>query len=156
MILKFTVACVFVFAILAFLKFVEDSPIHSWKAVFLTGIPLSIIVCFWVKYSFPPPPPPAPKIQKVAAYEAELERTFRRIEGVGNASINGSVIEIDFREEKPIEKLKEIAQRTSGTAAHFLRLSKTNRMTIYIKVHGHYRYQMEYSTTHGIVSETIY
>src|SRR5687768_8343435 len=131
MILKFTAACLIIFAILAFLKFVEDSPIRSWKAVFLTGIPLSFIVCYWVNCAYPPPPPLAPKSEKISAYRAELQRTFRRIEGVTSASINGSIIEINFGEDKSIEKLKQIARQSAGVAAHFLKSDKVNRMVIY-------------------------
>lgn len=156
MILKFTAACLIVLAILSLLKFVQDSPIRTWKAVFLIGIPLSVIVCYWVTCAFPPPPPPAPKSEKVSAYKAELERTFRRIEGVKDAKINGQTIEIEFGQDQPIEKLKEIAHQTGGTAAHFLATSKTNRIIIYMRVRGSDRYRMEYDTSAGVVSEKTY
>ncbi len=150
---KYSAACLIIFALLAFLKFVEDSPIRSWKTVFFTTISLSFIVCYYISCAFPPPPPPQPRNAKVASNRAELERTFRRIAGVDRASINGSEIEINFAEDKPIAELKSIAQQTGGTAAYFLQLNGTNHITMHISVRGQKRYRMEYETGRGVVDE---
>lgn len=153
MVLKFSAACLIIFAILAFLKFVEDSPIRSWRAVFMVGIPLSFVTCYYISCAFPGPPPLPPRAEKVASNKAELERTFRRIAGVDRASVNGSIVEINFAQSKPLSELKQIAMSTGGTAAYFLKMGKTNRITVKITVRDELRYQMEYDTSKGIVNE---
>jgi len=153
MIFKFTLACVIIFGILSFLKFVDDSPIRSWKSVFFTGIPLSFIVCYWVNCAYPPPPPLAPPNEKVSAYRAELERTFRRIEGVTSASIKGSIAEINFGKEMPPEKLRQIAHHCGGAAAYFFRSGDFKGLVIFLKVMGNDRYRIEYGPDGNIISE---
>jgi hypothetical protein len=144
--------CLAVFAVLTFLKFCEDSPIRSWKSVLFTGVPLAFIVCYYVSCAFPTPPPQA-RAEKVAANKAELERTFRRIEGVSHARIDEPVIELNFAYDKPLQELKQIARQTGGTAAHFLKLDKTNQITVRISIRGRNRYEMEYDTERGVISE---
>jgi hypothetical protein len=153
MVLKFTAVCLVIFAIMTFLRFVQDSPVRSWKTVFFVGIPLSAIVCYYVSCAFPPPPPPQPVSEKVAVRRAELQRTFRHIEGVDNAIIDGSFIRINFAQNKPIQELKNIARSTGATAAHFLQTEGTNRIVLLITVQGRDRYRMEYETGRGIVDE---
>ena len=153
MVWKYTAACLVIFAVAALLKFVQDSPIRSWKTVFLTAIPLSFIVCYYLSCAFPGPPPPQPRKTRAAINQAELERTFRHIGGVDRASINGSLIEINFSDDKPISEIKEIAQHAGGAAAYFLRLDKTNRVTIRMSVRGQNRYQVDYETGRGLINE---
>lgn len=153
MILKFVLVCLVVFAFLTFLKFVEDSPVRSWKTVFFTGIPLAFITCYYVNCAFPGPPPSQPRSERVNINRAELERTIRRIEGVDRASINGMAIEMNFREPKPITELKQVGQHIAGAAAYFLQNGKTNRITIRMTVRGQDRYELEYDAKRGVINE---
>ena len=152
MILKYSLACFVILGILVFLKFCEGSPVRSWKSIFLTAIPLGFITCYYISCAFPLPPPRAPQAQKVSAYKAELERTFRRIAGVDRASINDSIVEINFAEDKPLSELKQIAVRTGGTAASFLKLPQ---VTVNITVRGRERYQLDYDTKGGTTERTF-
>jgi len=156
MILKYSLACLVIVAILAFLKFSEGSPIRSWKTVCFTAIPLGFITCYYISCAFPPPPPRATQSEKGSAYRAELERTFRRIAGVDRASFHGSVVEMNFAEDKPLDELKSIARQTGGTAAHFLKDGKSNLVKVHITVRGRKRYEMEYDTKLGVVFEASY
>ena len=152
--MKFALACLVVFAVLIFLRYCEGSPVRTWKAVVLAGVLLSVAVCYYVRWAFPPPPPPQPREEKIALNQAELERTFRRIAGVRAASIEGPVVRLDFAEDKPVEEFRRIAQSTCGTAAHFLSLYKTNRMVIFISVNGRQRFALAYDTQRGVLDET--
>ena len=156
MIWKYTVAYLAIFGLLAFLKHVEDSPVRSWKGVFLFGIPLSIIVCFWLNWAAPAPPPPETRLERVAVNKAEMIRTLRRIDGVDRASIDGPLVLLNFSKDKPLEELKKIARNSAAATAHFLEVGNSNRMTFRISVHGHDRYEMEYDTREGFVSEKTF
>jgi hypothetical protein len=156
MILKYSLACLVIVGILAFLKFCEGSPIRSWKAVFFTAIPLGFITCYYISCAFPPPPPPATHAEKSSAYRAELERTFRRIAGVDRATFDGSIVQMNFAEDKPLSELKSIARQTGGTAAHFLKAGEGKRVTVHITVRGRKRYEMEYEANRGVVFEESY
>lgn len=68
--MKYAVACLLVCAVLVLLKFLEGSPIRSWKAVILTAIPLSFAACWYLSWAFPAPPPPQPRAERVAANKA--------------------------------------------------------------------------------------
>jgi hypothetical protein len=154
--MKYAVACVLIFAVLALLRFFEGSPIRSWKAIVLTGIPLSFIVCYYLSCAFPAPPPPQPRSEKVAVNKAELERTFRRIAGVNYAKIEGPLIYLNFVEDKPLSEFKSIARQTGGTAAHLLQMYNTNRVVVFVTVNGQNRYALVYDTQTGIVDETTF
>ena len=151
--MKFALACVLVFAILGFLRCCEGSPVRTWKAVFISGTLLCIAVCYYLNWAYPPPPPLPPRAEKVALNKAELERTFRHIAGVHAASIEGSVVRLDFREDKPMAELRRIALSTCGTAAHFLGLHETNRMSVFITVNGRQRIALVYDTRQGVMEE---
>ena len=154
--MKYATVCLVVFAILGGLRFFQNSPIRSWKAVFLAGIPLSFVICYYISCAFLPPLPPQPRAEKVQANRAELERTFRRIEGISSAAINGHEIRLDFAQDKPLAEFKQIARQTGGTAANFLALNSTNRMVVFITVNGRNRYELTYDTGQGVVDETSY
>jgi hypothetical protein len=156
MILKFIAVCVIIYAILIALKFVEDSPIRSWKAVIFVGIPLCVIGCFCVQRVFPPPPPPQPRTERVSINKAELERTIRRIEGVDRAKIDGNILEINFAQPTPMEHLKEKARWVGGAAGYFLQNGRTNHVTVRMSVQGRIRYRLEYEAGKGMVDEEEY
>src|SRR4051812_45344318 len=99
MLLKYSLVFLAVFGVLTFLKFVENSPVRSWKTVIFTALPLGFVICYYVSCVTPQPPPPKPETQKISAYRAELERTIRRIEGVDQASIHGTRIDMNFAAE---------------------------------------------------------
>ena len=153
MFLKYTAACAIVIAIVVFLRFVEDSPINSWKRVVLTSLLLAGAVCYWISWSFPPGPPPLPRQTKADRNRAELLRTFRRIGGVDRAEINGSVILLNFIQPKSLNEFKSIAMSTGATAAHFMQVGNSNHITVQITVNGRNRYEMEYDTARGVVNE---
>ena len=152
--MKFTLACLLVFAVLIFLRYCEGSPIRTWKSVVIAGVLFSIVVCYYVRWAFPSPPPPQPREEKIALNKAELERTFRRIAGVRAASIEGSVVRLDFAEDKPVSEFRHIAQSTGATATHFLSPHNTNRMVVFITVNGRQRYSLAYDTQRGVLDET--
>jgi hypothetical protein len=154
--MKYALVCVAVVGILALLKCVEGSPLRSWKSVFLLAAPLSFLVCYYISCAFPPPPLPQPRSAKVVLNKGELERTFRRIEGVDRASIDGPVIRLNFTQDKPLAEFKSIARRTGGTAAHFLKLNETNRVVVLISIGGRSRYALVYDTATGVVDETSF
>src|SRR5688500_9786721 len=106
---KYTLAAVLLLGVLTFLKFVQDSPIRTWKAVFVTALPLVVIVSLWIKWAYPPPPPPQPKMERVEINRAELERTLRRIEGVDRATIQSNRIELNFGVERSTDQIKKLA-----------------------------------------------
>lgn len=153
MIWKYSLACLAIFGLLAFLKHVEDSPIRSWRGVFLTAIPFALIVCFWLKWAYPPPPPPQAPPERSDINKAEMIRTLRRIDGVDRATIDGSLVQVNFSKDKPLNELKQIARHSGSATAHFLDVGKGNRITYRISIQGRDRYEMEYDTEKGVVSE---
>ena len=153
--MKYAVACLLVCAVLVLLKFLEGSPIRSWKAVILTAIPLSFSVCLYLSWAFPAPPP-QPRAEKVAANKAELERTFRRIAGANYAKIDGPLIYLNFAEDKPLSEFKNIARWTGGAAAHFMQMYNTNRVAVFVTVNGRNRLALVYDTQTGVVDETAF
>ena len=156
MIWKYIIACLVLFGLLAFLKHVEGSPIRSWKGVFLVGIPVSLLVCFWLNWAYPSAPPPQSQTERAEINKAEMLRTLRRIEGVDRASIDGPFVMLNFSREKSLDELKQIARTSGSTAAHFLKVGETNRIFFHITVRGQRRYEMEYVTGQGIISEKTF
>lgn len=155
--LKYFFICLGTLLVLTLLKFVEDSPVRSWKTVIFTAIPLAAIVCFYVNWAYPPPPPPLPEKKKIANYRGEMERTIRHIAGVRSASITDSRIDIDFGSELPLPKMREIALHSGGAAAHFMKPSGTNlTVLIHMTVIRRDRLEIEYNTTRGIVREQTF
>ena len=153
---KYALACLIVFAILIFLKFVEGSPVRSWKGAIFTALCLSVMVCFYLRWAFPKPLPPTPRAEKVLAYRAELERDFRRIQGVESASITGSTVRINMAEEKSSSELRQLALTTGGTAAAFMKNGNKFQITIIMSVRGEERYQAVIDPDHGVVREQIF
>ena|GEM_PF-4049815 len=153
---EYIAACAIIFAFLIFLKFVQDSPVRSWKAAFITAILLSVAVCYYLKWFFPAPPPSLPRSQKVIAYAAELQRTFRHIEGVDQASIVVSTIKINFAVEKSLDELKRIAMHCGYTAASFLRDKKDFKITVHLTVRGDDRYQVVIPADGGAIEEQTF
>src|SRR5436309_2755994 len=88
-----------VFGFLTFIKYCEGTPVRSWLAVFLVAIPLSLLSGYYCNHAFPQKPAPLPQSVKAASYRLELERTVRRIQGVDQASIEGSTIKMNFTED---------------------------------------------------------
>ena len=152
--MKYALIYLVVFVVLGCLKYFEGSPIRSWKSACFISIPLGLMVCWYASVAFPPPPPPLPRADKVAANRAELERTFRRISGVNGASITGQIIRLDFAQDKTSAEFKSIAQQTCGTAATFLKINETNRMTVFITVNGRDRCALTYDARTGVMDET--
>src|SRR6266446_9619037 len=103
--MKYVAALSVILAVLVFLKYCEGSPFRSWKSVFLTGIPLGLMAGYYFSCALPAKPPPVPQSQKAAAYRLELERTFRRIAGVADASIVDSTVQMNFGQDKPLAEL---------------------------------------------------
>lgn len=140
------------FAVLIFLKFCEGSPIRSWKAVVLVGLPLAAGAGWYFNHAFPAKAPPLPRSAKADAYRQELERTFRRIDGVDQASFVGTNIELNFTQDKPTAELKRLAAQTGGNATWFL---KTNRnpvqVTVHITVQGRDRLEMTFDSAKGVI-----
>src|SRR4051794_523935 len=101
-----------IFALLIFLKFCEGTPIRSWLTVFLIGIPLSLLTGYYFNHFLLKKQEPLPQSVKASAYRLELERTVRRIDGVDQASIEGSTINMNFAKDKPLADLKRIARET--------------------------------------------
>jgi hypothetical protein len=145
------------FTVLIFLKFVEGSPVRSWRVVALAGVVLGAATGYYFNHAFPAKAAPAPASQKVDAYRAELERTFRRIDGVDSASIKGSEVRINFATDKPLPEIKQIALHCAATAAYFFRTDKSNsKAAIHITVRGQDRYEMEFDTNGGVKNEQVY
>lgn len=143
--MKYALIILAVLAFFSLLRFVEGSPVRSWKTVLGLTLPISALICFY-SYKVFAPVPPAPQAQKVSAYRAELERNFRRIAGVSEARIAGTNIYINFAVEKPLAEIKQIALSTCATAASFLKMDRGNTMTIHMTVRGYQRYEMSYDT----------
>ncbi|MDQ6631857.1 MAG: hypothetical protein M3Y82_08870 [Verrucomicrobiota bacterium] len=154
--IKYIVACAIIFAVLIFLKFLENSPLRSWKAVFFSAVLLSVSVCYYLHWAFPPPSPPLPRAKKALANAAELQRTFRRIADVDQASIEGSIIKINFAEEKSLDELKRIALDCGYTAANFMRDKKDFKITVHISVRGGDRYQVIIPAEGGAIEEQTF
>ncbi|HEY9173884.1 MAG TPA: hypothetical protein VI136_16495 [Verrucomicrobiae bacterium] len=151
--MRYAVACLLTLGILTLLRILKDSPIRSWKTVFLTGTPLALVVCYYLSCAFPPPPPPQPRAEKVDLNKAELERTVRHIEGVRWGQIDQGIILMDFAQEKSRAQLKEIALHVGVTAAHFMRTWETNRVMVIMTINGRNRYAVVYDTRAGIIDE---
>jgi hypothetical protein len=149
----YVIACLLVLGSLTLLRFTEGSPIRSWKAVFLTGLPLAFVVCYYRSCAFPPLPPPQSRSEKVALNKAELERTIRRVQGVRWGRIDEGIIQMDFSEEKSREQLKQIALSVGVTTAHFMRTWETNRVMVIMTINGGNRYAAVYDTRLGIIEE---
>lgn len=152
--LIYIVIFIVVFAILIFLTFCEGSPVRNWKSVVLVGLPLAILIGWYFNHALPGKAAPLPQSTKAAAYRQELERTFRRIDGVDRASFVGTKIEMDFAQDKPIGELKKLAVETGGSASWFL---KTNQNSVQIIVHmtvqGRDRYEITLDSAKGITDE---
>ncbi len=152
--IKYVAAFLVTFAVLAFLKFCEGSPVRRWRAVILIGIPLSLLAGYYFNHAFPAKAAPAPQTEKASAYRAELERTCRRIAGVDAAKIDGTTIEMNFAQPKSISELREVASQVGGTASYFLR---TNNQPIAVRVRisvaGQDRYQADFQPGKGIWNE---
>src|SRR5580704_10933756 len=143
-----------IFSVLIFLKFCEGSPIRSWKSVVLVGLVLSVALGWYFHHAFPAKAAPLPQSVKADAYRQELERTFRRIDGVDRASFTGTNIEMNFSQDKPISELKKIAVETAGSATWFLKTNQTSvRVTINITVQGRDRLQMTLDSAKGVTEE---
>jgi len=151
--MRYAIACILVLGFLTLLRFLDGSPIRSWKAVFLTGLPLAFVVCYYLSCAFPPPPSPQPRAVKVELNKAELERTIRRIEGVRWGQIDRGIIQMDFSVEKSRDQLKQIALSVGITTAQFMRMSDTNRVMVVMTINGRNRYAVVYDTHAGIIDE---
>ena len=154
--MKLAIVILVVFAILIFLKLCEGSPLRSWKAVFLTGIPLVFLVCYYLNHAFPKPASHQSHAQRIAANCAELKRNFSHIAGVKAATIAGNKISLDFAENQSLDILRKDAEAVAGTAAYFLDFSRTNQIFIQINVNERHRYTFTYQPTVGIVDETSF
>ncbi len=152
--LKYLAAFLVTFAVLVFLKFCEGSPFRSWKSVLMTGIPLAFLAGYYFNHAFLPKPPPMPQVQKASAYGQEMVRDWRRIPGVSDVNISGSIVRIDLAGFKPMSEVKSFAQMVAGNASFFLR---TNNQPIHVTVkvtqQGKDRYQLEYEPNKGVVDE---
>jgi hypothetical protein len=143
--------------VLVLLKFVEDSPIRSWKAVVLTAIPLAGVICYYASCAFPPPPPPTPEKKKINNYRAEMERTMRHAPGVRSARIDGSQIYMDFATELPIAQLRSLGLEYGTTAAYFMSPHGSNlTVTIHLSVINRERLEIHYSSAKGTISERTF
>lgn len=151
--MRYAVACILAVSVLTLLRFVEGSPIRSWKAVFLTGFPLAFIVCCYLSCAFPSPPPPQPRAAKVNLNKTELERTIRRIQDVRWGQIDQGIVQMDFSREKTRAELKQIALSVGVTTAHFMRTWETNRIMVIMTINGGHRYAVVYDTRLGIIDE---
>ncbi len=146
-----------VFAVLIFLKFCEGSPIRSWLAVVLVGVPLAVLCGWYFNHALPQKAKPLPQSVKAAAYQQELERTFRRIDGVRDASFKGTTIEMDFAQDKPTADLRKIALQSGGSASWFLKTNKDSvKITVHMTVQGRDRYEMTYDPAKGTTDEHEY
>lgn len=144
-------------AVLGLLKFVQDSPVRSWKVVMAGTLGFGAMGGYYCHHAFPAKAPPAPAAQKVEAYRAELERTFRRIDGVDNALVQNSAIWINFTRDKPLEQLKQIALQCGATAAYFFRINNPNsKVSVHITVQNNDRYEMTYAVKGGVQDEKVY
>lgn len=150
----YIIATAIIFTILILLRFLEGSPVSSWKRVFLIGIPLSLFFGYYYNRALPETAPELPQATKASNYRQELERTCRRVAGVQSASIDGNTIHMDFVEDKPFTEFKRIALETGGTASYFLKTNKESiKITVLISVKGRDRYEMNYESGRGIIEE---
>jgi hypothetical protein len=151
---KYLAALLVSFAVLVFLKFCEGSPVRSWKAVLLTGLPLGLLAGYYFNHAFPKPAPPVPQVEKAFAYRAEMERAWRRIAGVDGVRISGTIVQINFADYKPLPEVKDLARQFAGSAAFFL---KTNNQPVHVKVRislrGRDRYELDYESNRGVLEE---
>ena len=152
--IKYAVAMLAALAVLVFLKFCEGSPIRSWKTVLLTGLPLGLLAGYYFNHAFPRQPPPAPQIQKASAYRAEMERSWRRIDGVDGVQIVGATVQISFAGYKPLPAVKAFAREVAGNASFFLQTNhQPIRVKVKIAVGGKDRYEMDYLPGKGVLDE---
>ena len=151
--MRYAITCIIVLGFLTLLRFLDGSPIRTWRAVLLTGLPLAFVVCYYLSCAFPPPPPPQPRAVKVDLNKAELERTIRRIEGVRWGQIDRGIVQMDFAVEKSRDQLKQIALSVGVTTAHFMRMWETNRVMVIMTINGRNRYAVVYDTGQGIIAE---
>jgi 4-amino-4-deoxy-L-arabinose transferase-like glycosyltransferase len=150
----YIIAFAIIFAVLILLRFLESSPVRSWKMVFLIGIPLSLFFGYYYNHALPEKASAVPQAAKASNYRQELERTCRRIAGVQNASIEGNTVQMDFAEDKPIAEFKRIAKETGGTASYFLKTNNNSiKITVHISVKGRDRYEMNYESNRGVTDE---
>jgi hypothetical protein len=154
--MKLAIVILVVFAILIFLKFCEGSPLRSWKAVFLNGIPVVFLVCYYLNHAFPNPALHQSPAQRIAANRAELKRNFSHIAGVKAAAIASNKISLDFAEDQSLDVFRKDAEAVAGTAAHYLDFSGTNQIFVQINVNERHRYTFTYQPTVGIVDETSF
>src|SRR5580704_14504363 len=96
-----------IFAVLVLLKFCEGSPVRTWKSVILVGIVLGMALGWYFHHALPAKAAPLPQSAKADAYRQELERTFRRVDGVDSASFVGTNIELNFIHDKSTAELKK-------------------------------------------------
>jgi hypothetical protein len=143
-----------IFGVLIFLTFCAGSPVRSWKSVVVIGLPLAALLGWYFNHAFPAKSAPLPQAAKAAAYRQELERTFRRIDGVDRASFVSNHIELDFAQDKPLAELKKIAMETGGTASWFLKTNQNSvQITVHITVEDRDRYEMTLDTAKGVIEE---
>ena len=155
--LKYILISLGTLTLLTLLKFVEESPVRSWKTVFFTSVPLAAAICFYVHWAFPPPPPPIPEKKKISNYRAQMEQYIRHIAGVRSATINGSRIEIDFGSEVPIAQLRSSVLGSGITAAQFMKPQGTNLVvTIHVTCLKRDRLEIQYDTNRGVVKEEVF
>jgi MFS family permease len=153
----YIITFVVIFGVLIVLKFVEGSPVRSWTAVFLIGIPLGLLGGYWFNHALPEKPAPLPQSVKASAYRQELERTVRRIAGVDSASIEGTTIRMNFAQEKPMTELRSIAMQVGGTASYFLRTNDKNaQVTVHMTVQGRDRYEVDFGDKGGLSNEQTF
>lgn len=149
---KYIAACGIVFAIFILLKFIQDSPIRSWKSALLGTVILSVIVCGYLNFVIPKPTPPSTRKQKTLRYSAELQRNFSHMEGVSDARIEGTVVTINYAEEKTLDQMRRIAHTAGGTANYFLRNEKDYTFTISICIKGEKRFEVLFGPK-GVLGE---
>jgi hypothetical protein len=155
--LTYIISFVAVLAALVFLRFCEGSPIRTWRAVFLIGLPLAALVGWYFNLALPQKGKPLPQSTKAAAYQKELERTFRRIDGVDSASFTNTTIEMNFRQDKPIAELRKIALQSGGSASWFLKTNQNSvKITVHMTVQGRDRYEMTLDSAKGVTDEHEY
>lgn len=151
---KYVIICGAIFAFLIFLKFVEGSPVRTWKSALSTAAVICVLVCLYLNWAMPKPAPLASSNQKADRYRAELRRDFSRMAGVASATIEGSTVHIDLAADKPQSEIKSMAQNAAGTTAAFLNDGhKPTQITVLMTVRGQQRYIMTYDPAHGIVEE---
>jgi hypothetical protein len=146
---KYVIGTAVVFAVLIFLRFVEDSPVRTWPRAIVSAVCLSFVVCVYLHWAFPKPLPPAPVAEKVENYRAALERAFRHIAGVDSASLKDSVLRINFTVEKSPQELRQIALETGEPVIWLTGTSKTFQVKIVMSVRGEERFKGTLSR-HGL------